>query len=104
LGEVFLEQQTLEAEAAELDRQIAQLDCLVERNMGLVATGNDTQLAVLVLEAQEESFTRAAVAAELDFVRRRLTLMRQLVGELQTALKKAERAGKRNSASKPGAP
>jgi hypothetical protein len=91
IAEAFLDLQKVHAERCELALRLGQVDHLVED--GVVASGNDDQLAILMVDAKSSSFEQVAAATSLDFARQRLTLAKRMHRDVHAALRKLERAG-----------
>lgn len=89
LGEKLLAVETLLVERDELDLRIGQVDHMME--VGPPAAGNDTQLAILMLDVQEQAGEQRNAAAALDCARRRLTLTKRMHREIHVALRKLQR-------------
>lgn len=82
------------AERDDIEVRIGQVDHLAEHDDPVLSPGNDDQLAMWTLEAQESAFDLAASETVLQFARRRLDHAKKAHREIHAALRKRQAAAR----------
>lgn len=89
LAKAWCDVQRLRAERSDLQLRLGQVDHFME--YGIIAAGNDAELAILMLDVKEATVEQQAAESAAEFARQRLALTKRKHKEVHAALAKLRR-------------